>query len=426
MKKYLLLVSIPFLTLTLLCFSQDTPKSIVSINAGIGMMTFYGDIGTGKDISAYRYIRGGRYLNIEKRFAQDKMSISLNILGGKLAMGERSTLVERNNNFESSFTQFGLNISRYFLNKKDIPLIPYVTAGLAFASFKTFSDKKYNGYSMYYYWNDGSIRDLIQIPANEPISKHVTLDHTYETPLDNAAKSTAMIPVGIGTKIKLGKKLDINVGLTYHLTFSDDIDAFKKGGSDKYLFSYLSATYTITKKSKKEKEQSTVDFSSIDALDLDADGVKDDNDECPGTPKGTKVNGKGCPFDADGDGVPDYLDKEAATKKGALVDGEGKTVTDAMMLEKAKRDSIAYFRTSIFMSAPSSASLQQLDNDIKNKKASEKNTSAIPPQFSGADTNHDGIISSVEISSVIEGFFDGTNDYTVAKIHALIDYFFEQ
>jgi len=58
-------------------------------------------------------------------------------------------------------------------------------------------------------------------------------------------------------------------------------------------------------------------------LDTDGDGVPDYIDECPDTPKGVEVDEKGCPFDTDGDGVPDYLDKCPGTPKGAKVDGRG-------------------------------------------------------------------------------------------------------
>ncbi|PVX51071.1 thrombospondin type 3 repeat-containing protein [Balneicella halophila] len=52
--------------------------------------------------------------------------------------------------------------------------------------------------------------------------------------------------------------------------------------------------------------------------DTDGDGVIDSKDECPDTPKGVKVDSKGCPVDTDGDGIPDYLDKcpnEAGVKE---------------------------------------------------------------------------------------------------------------
>jgi OOP family OmpA-OmpF porin len=58
-------------------------------------------------------------------------------------------------------------------------------------------------------------------------------------------------------------------------------------------------------------------------LDSDGDGVTDDLDRCPDTPKGVTVDTKGCPLDSDGDGVPDYLDKCPNTPEGATVDARG-------------------------------------------------------------------------------------------------------
>jgi OOP family OmpA-OmpF porin len=57
--------------------------------------------------------------------------------------------------------------------------------------------------------------------------------------------------------------------------------------------------------------------------DSDGDGVPDDVDQCPNTPKGVKVDAAGCPLDSDGDGVPDYLDQCPGTPKGAAVDKKG-------------------------------------------------------------------------------------------------------
>jgi OOP family OmpA-OmpF porin len=58
-------------------------------------------------------------------------------------------------------------------------------------------------------------------------------------------------------------------------------------------------------------------------MDSDGDGVTDDLDRCPNTPRGVKVDRRGCPLDTDGDGVPDYLDKCPNTPKGVKVDKNG-------------------------------------------------------------------------------------------------------
>src|SRR5207247_2220097 len=156
-----------------------------------GVLTFHGDIGNVKgdsaDVSKYTYIRGGFGFNAEKRFAKDYLGASFNMVIGKLAMAERSKDTLHNKNFESSLMQFGLNLTAYLQNNKGMPVIPYVTTGFDFASLNVKTDLKYSGDSSYYYWNDGSIRNLPQKPANEFSAKHVNRDYKYETKLAGAA-----------------------------------------------------------------------------------------------------------------------------------------------------------------------------------------------------------------------------------------------
>jgi OOP family OmpA-OmpF porin len=57
--------------------------------------------------------------------------------------------------------------------------------------------------------------------------------------------------------------------------------------------------------------------------DTDGDGVPDKHDGCPDTPRGAKVDARGCPIDSDGDGVYDGLDQCEGTPKGATVDARG-------------------------------------------------------------------------------------------------------
>lgn len=57
--------------------------------------------------------------------------------------------------------------------------------------------------------------------------------------------------------------------------------------------------------------------------DSDGDGVTDDKDKCPDTPRGAKVDMNGCALDSDKDGVPDYKDKCPNTPMGVKVDADG-------------------------------------------------------------------------------------------------------
>lgn len=59
--------------------------------------------------------------------------------------------------------------------------------------------------------------------------------------------------------------------------------------------------------------------------DADKDGVLDNLDICPRTPRNIRVDAFGCPADTDADGVPDYLDECQGTPKEAygMVDASG-------------------------------------------------------------------------------------------------------
>jgi outer membrane protein OmpA-like peptidoglycan-associated protein len=57
--------------------------------------------------------------------------------------------------------------------------------------------------------------------------------------------------------------------------------------------------------------------------DADGDGVADNADRCPNTPRGTPVDANGCPRDSDNDGVTDNADRCPNTPAGTPVDANG-------------------------------------------------------------------------------------------------------
>jgi hypothetical protein len=130
----------------------------------------------------------------------------------------------------------------------------------------------------------------------------------------------------------MGFRASLRVGVTYNICLSDYIDNYKKGGNDSWASANVGLNVNFGKKPKDA--YSNVDFKAVDNSDTDGDGVKDLDDKCLGTPKGVKVDGKGCPDDKDDDGVFDYMDKELTSKKGAKVDGNGVTINEE---ELAKR-----------------------------------------------------------------------------------------
>ena len=57
--------------------------------------------------------------------------------------------------------------------------------------------------------------------------------------------------------------------------------------------------------------------------DSDADGVNDQDDDCPNTESGIFVDEQGCDLDSDADGLRDSDDQCPQTDPGVIVDNTG-------------------------------------------------------------------------------------------------------
>ena len=84
--------------------------------------------------------------------------------------------------------------------------------------------------------------------------------------------------------------------------------------------------------------------------DQDHDGVLDPSDQCPNTPRGVRVDARGCPpvpaqvtqapkaMDSDGDGVLDNADHCPGTPRGARVDARGCWTLQSVKFDTSKWD----------------------------------------------------------------------------------------
>ena len=68
-------------------------------------------------------------------------------------------------------------------------------------------------------------------------------------------------------------------------------------------------------------------------LDSDGDGVVDSQDSCPTSPAGAKVNAQGCEIDSDSDGVIDSQDRCPNSKANAKVDSNGCEIPEVIILK---------------------------------------------------------------------------------------------
>ena len=435
----LFVLSVMFTTIASAQEEKEKVKHLPSIMLGVSGQKYMGYIGSHTNVNPLLDTRLGYFLSVEQRFGK---VIGVELMGsyGKLAGTDNQTSVSSGvttqyyGNFQSQVITTQLMFVANFdgVMKADPAVSPFIKVGIGYMMFNTSSDLQDASNATYQYQSDGSIMATHTVLTGTPAVATPSLvptkrDYTYETSIGSGG--TLVIPFMLGLDFNFGKHMSSMVGVGYTMCLSNMIDVSHQGSNAAFISANVGLRYEFGKKTVGGANDlyKDVDFSSIDHLDADKDGVPDDKDMCHGTPKGVKVDERGCPLDADGDGVPDYLDHEPTTAKGNKVDGYGVTIDEKALAQHQKDwENEAPERSKEFNVKPSKEYLKKVEEEAKKANKGKFNASKIPLELRSADINKDGYISADEITKTIDSFFEGSGDFTVEKINKLIDFFFEQ
>ncbi len=332
----------------------DIPQPPVfkpKVALGTGMLSFYGDLYS-KHYQAPWTSRVGYDLTLSHRLNR-YLQINFNILFGKLGAFENTAL--RHENFQSEIRAGGVSLVYDFGNfiPDQYRIRPWISAGVNSFEFLSKTDLKDKNGDTYYYWSDGSIKNMAEGTAGSQNAKDIVHDYKYETDIrernaDGFGKypeRSFAFPLGFGAIMEISPRFDFKVGVQYYLTTTDYVDGVSnksvgdRAGTkakDKFVYSSFALQYDLVVDKAPKKMEDTlsdayydgVDWLAIENMDYDKDGVKDFDDDCQGTPAGVKVNKHGCPLDDDGDGVPNYMDDENPSPKGFEVNMHGVAQTD--------------------------------------------------------------------------------------------------
>lgn len=436
MKKFILIIFAIFSVLTGEIYAQEgdktTTSKIPSIGAHIGTLSYMGEIKGSKGSNIFTYWKPAYGFYIEKKFGS-VFGLSVNGMFGKVSKSQldETTFI----NFESKIMNFDANLLIDFDNGKVIHessvFSPFISVGFGYLTFDPFGDLSANGVK-YNDWSDGTLRDLPETDLGADTAANLMVrNYDYETKLtdstNNYARNTFTVPIRFGLKFKLSPNITARVTAAYILTFSDYIDNYATGGNDNLFYTSFGLQYNFAKKETKNDKYKNFDFSDVDNMDSDGDGVLDTKDLCQNTPKGVEIDNKGCALDGDEDGVPDYLDKEANTPKGTIVNDDGVTLTPEMIAAmEQERDSVEV-EYKIFKA--DDLTDEELDEIQQQYEAANNTTvqkSSIPSKFVSLDNDNDNYISAKEVTSGIDGFFEGENNLTAKDLNELIDFYFDQ
>jgi len=409
-------------------------KPIIGI--GMGTLTFKGDVQD--NFSNHPFIgRNAIYFNISRNLNKF-LTANFNVTFGQMSGSQIANY--QNLNFKSQVLVGGISVSYNFRNfyKTKFPLNPYINLGIESFEFNSKTDMLDASGRPYYWWSDGTIRDREESPENELNSVMLRRDYKYETDLrelniDGLGKYPQVafgLPIDVGFELKVHPRVTLRTGVTYHLSFNDNVDNFtfkgkddregsKKG--DHFWFTYVSLQWDLFSDEQMtifDRHYLEVEYKNIDTDDEDSDGVVDLWDEDAKTPIEAKVDSRGRPIDTDIDGIPDYRDKEINSAKNAIVDLDGVTMTEEQMIAASTlkpgipSDKICDYYPSLC--------------EEEGQKKFRITYLDLPEKYLSVDKNNDGYISVEELNGAIDAFFDFNSNFTLDDLYELTEFFFEQ
>ena len=417
---------------------NENPVYKPVISLGSGVLNFHGDVRNNYMnplIGNYGFkINISTFLDLNRYFKANFF-----LIYGQLSANHRSLIdFERNLNFKTDLVDFGINLEYTFdhLFKKRNFIRPFISLGMENIQFTPKGDFLDASKNPYYYWTDGTIRNIDEAQIDLEPNSILHRDFNYETDLREREKTlyglgvysqnSFSIPLDAGFDFHVSDRVSARLGTSLHFTFTDYLDNVSskgthivgKKGNDIFSYNYFMVRFDLFSQPQTqliEKLFAQMEFDDVMFDDEDGDYILDAVDNCPGTPFGVLVDTSGCPLDKDYDGVPDYLDEEPNTLKNAWVDEKGKTLTEEQFLANILKRSDAMNREDV------KQYLETIGHGYIRKLVVE-----IPDKFKPLDTDKDGYISFDELLKVIDNYFDNKLKFRAEDIYELNNFFFQQ
>ncbi|MFY0631871.1 MAG: OmpA family protein [Flavobacteriaceae bacterium] len=196
-----------------------------------------------------------------------------------------------------------------------------LNAILSFSNFFRKNDRKLNlagyfgiGYHLY---------DSRLFERNANGTTNLLIDFG-SNPSRNSQNKTSSIffSAQLGLKYRLSRKIDLEFRTGWYFNYEDHLDATisDKQIWETFFVNQIGLSFKLGKKNNHvlwKPETLNNSENTFKIVDTDGDGVMNQLDIQPNTPKGVKVYGNGEAVDADKDGVPDYKD-ECPLQPGTL------------------------------------------------------------------------------------------------------------
>ncbi len=214
--------------------SRVTRHFQIGASAGVGSL--FGELDNDLNVSIAQRLGGQLFINYG---ITPSLMVGIAFVHGRVYGQIRSSASDplfTNLNVKTTLFAPQLRATWHFggLYRNQMPgaFQPWVFAGIEPLFFNPYSDLTTAEGKPYYYWSDGSIRDMPELPDNISKATYLQRDYYYESFLRDANLDgfgtykgyTLAIPVGLGLDINLNETLTLSLGGSFHYTFTDHLD----------------------------------------------------------------------------------------------------------------------------------------------------------------------------------------------------------
>lgn len=165
-------------------FCQDDSTHFNKLSIGIhgGILNYFGDVSNNNSNTKTSSKLGIQFPRVEYKIS-NSLDLSYSMLIGKVYGDEKSET--RQLNFQSSINAQALALNYDFSNfiGEKALIKPRISFGFSLLSFRTKGDLKSSNGSTYFYWADGTIRDKAENDISASSASIIERDHVYESNL---------------------------------------------------------------------------------------------------------------------------------------------------------------------------------------------------------------------------------------------------
>ncbi len=216
----------------------------LQIGASAGISTLFGELKNDMNPSIPQRIGGSLFFNYG---ITPSLMLGMAVVHGRVYGQIRSDASDplfTNLNVKTTLIAPQLRATWHFggMYRNQMPghFQPWIFAGIEALFFNPYSDLTTAEGKPYYYWSDGSIRDLPELPDNIGTAGHLVRDYYYESFLRDANLDgfgtykgfTMAVPAGVGLDFNLNETATLTLGASFHYTFTDYLDDITRRSGD--------------------------------------------------------------------------------------------------------------------------------------------------------------------------------------------------